>query len=103
MLYQYGYRIPDLRLKNNLHFDFWLPQPKVAIEYDGEQHFKPFAHFGGEDNFKKVQLRDRMKDSYCKNKGINLIRIRYDEDVKEVLDLHLLPLVKHLEGIKKEL
>lgn len=103
LLYQYGYRIPDLRLKNNLHFDFWLPQPNVAIEYDGEQHFKPFAHFGGEDNFKKVQLRDRMKDSYCKNKGINLIRIRYDEDVKEVLDLHLLPLVKHLEGIKKEI
>ena len=51
---------------------------------------------------KKVQLRDRMKDSYCKNKGINLIRIRYDEDVKEVLDLRLLPLIKHLKE-KKEI
>lgn len=105
--YKYGYLIPDLVDKRNLHFDFWLPQVNTAIEYDGQQHFKPtlFNHLGNQEAIKQYELQkkhDKMKNNYCKEKGINLIRIRYDEDVKEVLDLHLLSLVKYLEGIKKD-
>ena len=54
------------------------------IEVDGEQHFRPVC-FGGitkeraELNFKKSQERDRIKDEYCKENGIKLLRIPYLE------------------------
>ena len=36
-------------------------------------------------NLKSNQLRDQIKNDYCKTNGINLLRIRYDEDVEEKL------------------
>ena len=38
-----------------------------------------------EENLKLNQFRDQIKNDYCKNNGINLLRIRYDEDVEEKL------------------
>lgn len=38
-----------------------------------------------EKNFKSCKLRDEIKNNYCKEKGINLLRIRYDENVEEKL------------------
>ena len=38
-----------------------------------------------EENLKSNQLRDKIKNEYCKNNNINLLRIRYDEDIKEKL------------------
>lgn len=75
--YYYGYQIPDLKDKRSLHLDFYLPKLKVAIEYDGRQHYVPVNYFGGIDTFKKIQAHDRLKDEYCKNNGIKLIRIPY--------------------------
>lgn len=104
--YRYGYLIPDLVDKRNLHFDFWIPKINTAIEYDGQQHFKPtqFNYRGNKEAVKQYNLQkkhDKMKDNYCKEKDINLIRIRYDENIKEVLDLHLLPLAKQLKKDKE--
>lgn len=68
-------------------FDFYLPDINLLIEYDGPQHFsynendKIFT----KEKFIKTQLYDNYKDEYCKNKSIPLIRIRYDEDIKEKL------------------
>ena len=67
-----------------LFFDAFLPQYNVAIEYDGEQHFYPCDLFGGEEEFKRTQERDRIKNEYCKNNGITLYRISYkDRDIME--------------------
>ena len=35
------------------------------------------------ENLKSNQLRDQIKNDYCKKNGINLLRIRYDENVEE--------------------
>src|ERR1700690_139077 len=55
--------------KRNLRFDFYLPQIKTAIEYDGKQHFKPHS-FGSDksqriidENFTDLQTRDLYKNS----------------------------------------
>lgn len=80
--YKYGYLIPDLVDMRNLHFDFWLDDLNIAIEYDGIQHFKPIEYFGGVDAFHSQQIRDRLKDNYCKNNNIKLIRIPYTMDTK---------------------
>ena len=63
---------------------------KLAIEYDGEQHFKLKNNsFGaGEEkskiNFEKLVQNDKIKNEYCVNNNILLIRIRYDENILNV-------------------
>jgi len=73
----------NLRL---LYFDFYLPDYNLCIEYDGKQHYKPTKFFGGIEEFKKVRKRDEIKTIYCKNNGIKLLRIKYNEDIKEKLE-----------------
>lgn len=67
--------------KRKLKFDFYLPEQNLCIEYDGEQHFKPISHYGGEKGFLLIQKKDRIKDTFCKIHGIQLIRIRFDEKI----------------------
>ena len=83
------YRFEDCRYKLPLRFDFYIPEHNLCIEYDGIQHFKSFEFFGGEDKLKITQMRDEIKNDYCKKNGINLIRISYNElvgDAENILD-----------------
>lgn len=67
---------------NPLPFDFYLPDYNCCIEYDGKQHFKPIKTWGGEERFKVQQKRDSIKNQYCQNNGLYLIRIPYiDHDI----------------------
>ena len=72
---------------NKLRFDFkvLLNDDKfVLIEFDGEQHFKP-VNFGNKtpqetlDDFKKIRTHDRIKNDYCIDNAIPLLRIKYDQ------------------------
>lgn len=84
------HKFKDCKYKSKLVFDFYLPKLNIAIEYDGIQHFAPIEHFGGEDAFKQTGVRDRIKENYCKSKGIKLIRIPYTiENIEEYLEEHL--------------
>ena len=64
---------------NYLRFDFYLPDYNCCIEYDGEQHFRPVKHFGGEEKFQRQQQLDNIKNQYCKDNNIKLIRIPYTD------------------------
>ena len=83
----------DLIFKRNLRFDFYLPDYNLIIEYDGRQHYKP-SSFGSKNklkiagNFKSCKKRDRMKDRYCKENGIELLRIPYHQynEIGSILD-----------------
>lgn len=59
-----------------LRFDFYVDN-KYIIEYDGEQHFKSINSWGGDEGLLKRQQRDNIKNEYCINKNIPLIRIPY--------------------------
>ena len=63
------------KYKGRLKFDFYLPDYNICIEFDGEQHFKPVEYWGGEEEFKKRQIKDKIKTSFCTNNDIKLIRI----------------------------
>lgn len=67
----------DCIYKRKLRFDFYLTDLNTCIEYDGIQHFKPttFSH----DNFTERKKRDKIKNKYCKEKGIKLVRIPYTD------------------------
>ena len=66
--------------KNNLlKFDFYIDN-KYLIEYDGEQHFIPESFGGktsGEERLRLQQEYDNIKNIWCKNNNIPLIRIPY--------------------------
>ena len=81
--YEFQKRFKDCKDKRALPFDFYIPALNSCIEFDGIQHFEPIDYFGGEKALKEVQRRDGIKTKYCKEKGIKLLRIRYDEDVEE--------------------
>jgi len=70
------------------HLDIFIPSLKVAVEYQGAQHFEPIAYFGGEKAYQATLKRDSLKRRKCKANGVRLIHAQqgYDFDVlvKEV-------------------
>lgn len=63
------------------HLDIYVPQIGIAVEYMGQQHFEPLEFFGGEPSFQLVIERDRKKAELCKNHSVELILVRFDEDI----------------------
>jgi very-short-patch-repair endonuclease len=75
------YRIKECRDKLPLPFDFYLPDFNTCIEYDGEQHYKEVKRFGGISGFNDRVKKDKIKTKYCNENDVNLLRIKYNEDV----------------------
>jgi Zn finger protein HypA/HybF involved in hydrogenase expression len=64
--------------------DFYIPSKQIAIECQGEQHFKPIKHFGGNIAFKVQQERDKRKKQLCEKHSIKIIyysKENYNNDV----------------------
>jgi len=61
-------------LKNvsKLSLDFYLPDYNIAIEYQGEQHFRPVKFFGGCEKFNKQTKNDKIKKELCEKHGIKI-------------------------------
>ena len=74
-------RFAECRDKKPLPFDFYLHDYNTCIEFNGRQHYEPIKYWGGLENFKKQQKRDKIKKEYCKNNHIKLIIIN---DIKEI-------------------
>lgn len=78
----------DTNELNGKELDIWLPEKRIAFEFDGsywhrdERCFEKQLKnelFRNETN--KIHERDRLKDDLCKCKNIKLIRIKeYDWD-----------------------
>ena len=58
---------------NGLQLDFYIPSKKIAIECQGKQHFVSVKHFGGENEFKNIQERDKKKFELCEEEDITLL------------------------------
>lgn len=53
--------------------DYFLIDYNIAIEYQGEQHFHPVKHFGGEKRFNDRITRDKIKKEWCEVNNIKLL------------------------------
>lgn len=76
------FKFDDCKYKRSVPFDFAIfKNNKLTnlIEVDGIQHFQPIEYFGGQDRFEERIIIDKIKDDYCKENNINLIRIPYWE------------------------
>jgi len=75
-------KFENCKNKHRLPFDFYLPDYKILIEYDGKQHFEIVNFYGSsiekaKKNFIKIKNNDKIKNEYCKTNNIPLIRISY--------------------------
>ena len=69
---------------------------KLAVEYNGIQHYKyvPFFH-NNKEAFLNQKYRDQMKRQMCKENGVFLIEVPYAVKVENIKDF----LVKELRKI----
>ncbi|MNZ78252.1 hypothetical protein D3C78_968180 [compost metagenome] len=69
------------------HFDIWIPEWKVAIEYHGAQHFRPVDFFGGEEAFKKNLERDERKLNVARENNTKVFVVTESDDYEDVVRL----------------
>ena len=87
---------------NKLRFDF-LINNAYLIEYDGEQHFKTQNHgWNTEEYLNKIQIHDKIKNQYCFEHNIPLIRIPYTHLSKLCLEDLLLETSQFIVVKKQE-
>ena len=70
-----------------LELDCYNRDLKIAVEYNGQQHyqFTPFFH-PDKDAFKSQQYRDYVKAEECKKAGIQLIVVPYTVKPRDIPD-----------------
>ena len=85
------YTFEWLKTDNGTHqyLDFYIDSLNIAIECQGEQHFKPvdFGNHGveyAEKQFRETVKRDKNKLKLCNENNISIIYINYDDtdDIK---------------------
>ena len=87
---------PDCKDESYLRFDFYLPAYNCCIEYDGIQHFE-ITGWNTKERFENLQKRDNIKNEYCQNKKIGLIRFCYKNKAK-INDAYLFEVLNRVEG-----
>lgn len=84
-----------------LRFDIFIPELGIAIEYDGQQHFKYIEHFHSDINgYILANKNDKIKNAFCDENAIKLIRLSgnwLDKDKEELL--HIIKETPYPEGV----
>ena len=94
IVYEKEKAFSNLHFDNNINshprFDFYIPAQNIIIEFDGKQHFSEVSGMFKQISLAERQKRDKIKDEYCKQNNIHLIRIPYTDinyiDKKYLLD-----------------
>jgi len=75
----------QLGINRNLRIDFFSVNLNLAIEFDGEPHYRFVKRFHeNKDGYLDQIRRDELKNKYCEENGIKLLRITYKERKKNI-------------------
>ena len=80
-------------LGTRMTLDFYNANKKLAVEVDGNQHYKynKFFHSNSRQNFLSQLQRDEKKEYFCEINQIRLVRIlekdRINEKLLKTLDI----------------
>lgn len=84
--------------KNNLELDCFSKELKLALEYNGKQHYEFVPKFHNTKNdFYNQKYRDEIKKRLCLENGIDLIEVPYTvvhSDIPDYIDSALKKLNK---------
>jgi hypothetical protein len=87
--FQHPYKDKRCKNKNILEFDFKIFNKDTSftlLEYDGRLHFETWKDGNKHQKHLNKQLEnDNIKNKFCKENNIKLIRINYLENIKERL------------------
>ena len=74
-------------LGTRMTIDFYNANKKLAIEVDGNQHYKynKFFHSNSRQNFLSQLQRDEKKEYFCEINKIRLVRILESDTLNEEL------------------
>lgn len=97
------YSIPNENLfckRKHLMVDFYLPDYRMFIEMNGEQHYKNIAYFHQDSwTFEDQQIRDESLRQYSKRHNVRLLVIKYDE-IKKIPKILSAALIKNASARK---
>jgi hypothetical protein len=70
--------------KTALYLDLFVPNVQLAIEIQGESHFKFIPHFHTNIiGYAQAIARDREKREWCEINEISLIELPYNESIEQ--------------------
>lgn len=89
----------DLRYKDKLRIDFYIPSLKLGIEVDGIYHIERVKAFSRtEEEFEIVRLKDSIKNKYFEENNLKLVRLPYHKSdlkyIKNMIDVYLKPIME---------
>lgn len=76
-------RFDGCKDKYTLPFDFYLPDYNLIIEFDGQNHYFDIGY----GTHERTMLHDKIKNRYCEDNNINLLRIPYwdGHDIESII------------------
>lgn len=83
--YEYEKGFEWLKNIGPMTIDFYLPKYNIAIECQGEQHYRPVKYFGGPGELAKDIKRDEVKEKLLIEHGITPIYFAADKYRSDVL------------------
>ena len=99
--YECEKKFPDCvnpKTGGKLRYDFYVPDYNLLIEYDGIQHYQFMTSDKGawckvmsSESLEDLQRRDKLKDQYAKDKGIELLRVNFIQKphIEQILEKEL--------------
>ena len=89
-------RNPVTGKKHNLELDCYNSELKLAVEYNGVQHYKYVKFFHKNyEHFLNQKYRDEMKRNMCKNNGIILIEVPNYVNIENIENFIITECKKH--------
>ncbi|MDD2236247.1 MAG: hypothetical protein PHP44_14475 [Kiritimatiellae bacterium] len=67
-----------------LELDIFIEEESIAFEYQGQQHYYPVEHWGGQKALDELRARDERKAELCLKEKILLVTIDYTEPLTEI-------------------
>ncbi len=74
----FHYRGKELQ---GLELDIFIPELKLGIEYQGEQHYQVIDHWGGEKGLEKRRENDKKKLELCKQNNYILVEFTFRDEI----------------------
>lgn len=90
--YERQKKFETCRNVHRLPFDFYIPELNICIEFDGMQHSQVMGYWGGDKKLLDTQRKDKIKNNWCNENGVKLLRINYKDlpKIEEILTKLLL-------------